>query len=300
MLFNLVNEKLSPLKETSFEKEKKLQEIIGKNLKSIFDIEFVAFEFPIKDVRFDILGFDTKSNSFVIIELKNKANFSVIDQGYAYLAQLLANKYEVSEAAKIKGFLNNKKPDWEQSKVIFISPEYTKYQVMLSISNNLPIELWEAKLYENKILSLEKIQTSVQFSTTKNTLIASNPVQEKIKVYTEDYHLKKLDDDTVKEAYLEIKDALISNDMTINVQKYYISFKKGINIAYLRNFTKKHFEIVIMLPAGRGKQLIKKHEIKLLSKGIQKFYGGPCFSVLIDKNNDLDEVIKTVKEATNW
>jgi predicted transport protein len=298
LLYKITGDKLNELRELPFEKEKTLQNLIEKNLKSIFDLDLIASEFTIKNVRFDILAFNTKSNSFVIIELKNKTNFSVIDQGYAYLGKLKENKYEVSEVAKETGLLQNKKPDWEQTKVIFISPEYTKFQVMLSESNNLPIELWEVKRYEDNVLQFKKIE-NLTSSPTQSLIPKNSEISKEIKVYTENDHLKDLEENDVKEAYLDLKDALLANGMTINVQKYYISFRKSKNIAYIRNFTKKHFEIVVMLPYDIGKQSIKNHKIKSLSPGIQHFYGAPCFAITIDKNNDLDEIINIIKEAAD-
>ncbi len=49
----------------------------------------VKSEFQLNNLRIDTLAFDKESNSFVIIEYKRGVNFSVIDQGYAYLALLI-------------------------------------------------------------------------------------------------------------------------------------------------------------------------------------------------------------------
>jgi predicted metal-dependent hydrolase len=54
----------------------------------------VASEFELNSLRVDSLGYDKESNSFVIVEYKRDKSFSVIDQGYAYLALLLNNKAE--------------------------------------------------------------------------------------------------------------------------------------------------------------------------------------------------------------
>lgn len=69
-----------------------MQKIIENNLQSLFNLEFVVSEFSLNGLRVDSLSFDKKSNSFVIIEYKKDRNFTLIDQGYAYLALLLNNK----------------------------------------------------------------------------------------------------------------------------------------------------------------------------------------------------------------
>ena len=55
-------------------------------------LNFVKTEFAINNFRIDTLAFDDELNSFVIIEYKKDRSFSVIDQGYAYLALMLNNK----------------------------------------------------------------------------------------------------------------------------------------------------------------------------------------------------------------
>jgi|SRR5215207_2285256 len=93
-IFNLNQGKLTQINEISFSLEKDIQKIVENNTKSLFSLEFVTSEFSLNRLRVDTLGFDNESKSFVIIEYKKDLNFSVIDQGYAYLALLLNNKAE--------------------------------------------------------------------------------------------------------------------------------------------------------------------------------------------------------------
>ncbi|MFY9797864.1 MAG: hypothetical protein WAJ93_19420, partial [Candidatus Nitrosopolaris sp.] len=60
----------------------------------ILGIEFVPSEFELNGLRVDSLGYNKESDSFTIVEYKRDKNFSVIDQGYAYLALLINNKAE--------------------------------------------------------------------------------------------------------------------------------------------------------------------------------------------------------------
>lgn len=77
----------------------------------------------------DTLAFDEELKSFVIIEYKKDKNFSVIDQGYAYLSVMLNNKadfiLEYNETV-IKAWKTD--VDWSQSKIIFVSQGFTNYQ----------------------------------------------------------------------------------------------------------------------------------------------------------------------------
>jgi len=59
------------LKEISQEAvgmESYVQKLVEGNMKTIFHIDFLTSEFEIKGLRFDSHGFDTESNSFVVVE----------------------------------------------------------------------------------------------------------------------------------------------------------------------------------------------------------------------------------------
>ena len=92
-LFNIDNkDKLDQIKELPFKLEKEIQTLTEQNLTAIFGLNFVRSEFSLGNFRIDTLAFDKDASSFVIIEYKRDKNFSVIDQGYAYLSLMLNNK----------------------------------------------------------------------------------------------------------------------------------------------------------------------------------------------------------------
>jgi hypothetical protein len=84
----------------------------------------------------------------VKIEYKHDKNISVIDQGYAYLALLLNNKAEfILVYNEMKKILIQNDVDWTQTRVVFISPNFTTYQRKAIDFKDSPIELCEVKLY---------------------------------------------------------------------------------------------------------------------------------------------------------
>ena len=115
--------------------------------------------------------------------------------------------------------------------------------------------------------------------------------------YTESYHLEDVEKN-IASVYEKIKTAMLKLDSNIrtNPQKYYVSLRKNKNFACI-SFRKKKIWITIMLPYETGINLIKKHKLKQLSAGVQKFYNGPCFTVTVEKEDNLDEIIKTLEEA---
>jgi hypothetical protein len=130
-LFSIKNDRLERVNEVSFKSERKdIQHIAELSLKEVFGYEFVKSELQLGSLRIDTLAFDNENKSFVIIEYKIDQSFSVIDQGYAYLGLLLNNKAEfILEYNEYKNqTLKRDDVDWSQSKVIFVSLKFTKYQ----------------------------------------------------------------------------------------------------------------------------------------------------------------------------
>lgn len=94
-LFSIKGDTLERVKEVPFKSERKdIQRITELSLKEVFGYEFVKSELVLGSLRIDTLAFDNENKSFVIIEYKIDQSFTVVDQGYAYLALLLNNKAE--------------------------------------------------------------------------------------------------------------------------------------------------------------------------------------------------------------
>jgi len=229
------NERLENIKEQPFKLEKDIQSLTEKNLKSIFGLDFVKSEFSLNNFRIDTLAFDKDAGTFVIIEYKRDKNFSVIDQGYAYLSLMLNNKadfiLEFNENSKET--LKRNDVDWSQSRVIFISPSFTTYQKEAINFKDLPIELWEIKRYDNHTVNYNQIKTSGAQESVKTISRqdeAIEKVTKEIKVYTEDEHLEKGTEET-KELYETFKSAILNLDeLEVKPKKKYIAFVSGSNV----------------------------------------------------------------------
>ena len=91
-IYKKTGENLTALGNQKFNLEKHLQILIERNLDKVFGLKFVASEFQLNNLRIDTVAFDTEINTFVLIEYKRDRSFSVIDQGFAYLALALNNK----------------------------------------------------------------------------------------------------------------------------------------------------------------------------------------------------------------
>jgi len=197
--FQIKNNKFTKIKEKSFDYEKDLQKLVEQNLKEVFGLEFISGaldkQFYLKNLEIDTLAFDLETKTFVIIEYKKNKSFSVIDQGYAYLALLLNNKAEFILHYNEKKNKNLKKDDidWSQSRVLFIAKEFTPHQKGAIGFRDLPIELWEVQLMEKDLISFIQIKPAeVQESITKVTKSSTiKKVSQEVKTPTFEDHYQK-------------------------------------------------------------------------------------------------------------
>lgn len=243
-IFITSGNQLKPVKEKGFDLEKEIQKLTEENLETIFDLKFVSGfsnnEFSVKvqeqDFYIDTLAFDEHQKSFVLIEYKKDRNFSIIDQGFSYLSAMLHNKAEfVLELNRRLGKTYDKSDiDWEQSRLIFISPEFTNYQKNAINFKDLPFSLYEVRTYENGIVEFDLIKAfrtteSIQ-AFTKDKIVKN--VTKEVKVYTLD-DLVKANWDTTKSLLSEFEKQLLilQGETKVKYTKKYIAYmsKHGRN-----------------------------------------------------------------------
>jgi len=113
---------------------------------------------------------------------------------------------------------------------------------------------------------------------------------------TEADHLEN-SSDVVKAIYQTIKSDLLKEDASIefNPKQYYISMRKGKNLAFF-HIKKKLISLVVMYPETATRKEIKHHEVKTLTEKVQQFWNGASCSIVIDSMEELDEVITLLKK----
>lgn len=289
---------LSQINELEFPLEKDIQRLIEKNAKTIYGSEFVTSVFQLSDLRIDSLLFDSESRSFIIVEYKKEKNFSVIDHGFAYLALLLNNKAEFILIYNER----NQKPlkkddvDWSQSKVLFISPYFTTYQRKAIEFKDLPIELWEIKLFSNDTVLINQIQTvdkreSINKLNQKSEVIKN--VSNEIRVYTEQEHFSRSSKEIVS-IYEELKEAIFSISSTIKLEP------KAKYVGFIRN---KHFvdvifykeSLLLILNMRKGSLIDPKNIAKDVSQ--VGHWGNGDYSIKLDASKNLGYVLTLIRQA---
>lgn len=143
-----------------FSSELILQRITQENL-DVFGLKLIASEFQYNSQRFDTLAFDSKTDSFTIMEYKNKLDFEVLNQGKSYYNLLLENKNiyidKFNEVFKIS--FKEEDFDFDKTKVLIIGPEFSKKQLLAAKSPNYSFEIWKVKVNESYCISYENVVT---------------------------------------------------------------------------------------------------------------------------------------------
>lgn len=293
------NERLENIKEQPFKLEKEIQSLTEKNLKSIFGLEFVKSEFSLNNFRIDTLAIDSETRTFVIIEYKRDKNFSVIDQGYAYLSLMLNNKadfiLEFNESSKET--LKRNDVDWSQSRVIFISPSFTTYQKKAINFKDLPIELWEIKRYNNQTVNYNQIKTSGAQESVKTISRQDETIEnvtKEIKVFTENDHIKRGETET-QELYEKLKDGIINLDDNISFQakKQTIVFKVENNIFCDIVILAKSLKIYLNLKSGDLK------DEKNLARDVSNVghWVNGSYEIKMKDTEDLEYILSLIKQS---
>jgi len=297
-LLSLQNNKLHNVSIKPFKLEKEIQQIVENNLFDLFSLELIKSEFTIKNFRIDTLGFDRENKSFVIIEYKKDKNYSVIDQGYTYLSLMLNNKSDfiLEYNENCKGSLLRTDVDWSQSRVIFVSPQFSDYQTNSINFKDVPFELWEIKKFENNLISMVQHKPTSSESISNVAGDSNNIVKKvtkEVKVYTEESHIDYYKSETIKELYLSLRERILNlGEVEIVPRANYIGFKRKTNFVDVC-FQKKTLWMWINLSKGM------LDDPKKITRDVSNIghYGNGDYDLKITLESDLDYVMFLIKQS---
>lgn len=290
--------KLKKVKEKPFKLEKDIQKVFEENLPAIMGLVLVKSEFTIKNKRIDTLAYDPQACAFIIIEYKRDKNISVVDQGFTYLSLMLENKADfiVEYNESLRQNMKREDVDWSQTRVAFVSTNFTENQVQATNFKDIAIELWEVKQFENDTIIINPIKKSNAAESIKpltQNKEALKKVTEEIKVYTEEDHTNRVSED-IQELYEKFKTAILNLSDSIEVQpkKDYIAFKKGKNISDI-TILKKSLKIWINLKKGKLDDPKKIME-DVSEKG---HWGNGDYQISVDSDKNLEYIMSLIKQA---
>ncbi|MBN2462507.1 MAG: hypothetical protein JXB43_02780 [Dehalococcoidia bacterium] len=297
-IYSLEEGKLNYIEAVEFKLEKDIQSLCETNLKKLFDLQLVSSEFTLQNLRIDTLAFDNKTKSFVVIEYKKDKNLSVIDQGFSYLSVVLNNKADcvLEYNEKNKSPMRKDDIDWTQTRVTFIAPAFTQFQVQSINFRDLPIELWEISKYANNTVSFLQIQSSRAAESIK-TIASKNKtierVSKEIQVFTEDDHLS-IASDEIRELYEQLRASLleIGGQVKVKPTKKYIGFIAKTNFVDV-HIQKKALKMWLNLKKG------ELNDPRHLSRDMSSIghWGNGDYELQTSSDEDLDYILRLAKQS---
>ncbi len=274
-LFRPDSGKLVELRPGDFDYEQVIQNLLEKSLGEIFPgLQFVKSEYPIEEFRADTIAFDTERMSFVIIEYKNVKNKSVIDQGITYYNLLQDNREAfVLLYQKETGKLCDVKDiNWDETRVIFITPSFTSYQRKASGYAGVPIELYEIRKYEGGIVALDRIESKSAVITAPPRKASTKPRIGTIEYAEEDYLNGKYDNTTrtpeIKNLYYKLRTALLEkfDKLELKQKKQYIGFYSKDDGSAVCTVEVQKRKMILTYSTSNGQLLPSQEFVRNVSK----------------------------------
>ena len=297
-LYAIRDGKLERIREDDFKLEKDLQKLCDDNLEALFQLKLVKSEFAIENFRIDTLAFDEETKAFVVIEYKKGENFSVIDQGYTYLSLVLNNKAECVLAYQETFGKHLKKADvdWSQTRVLFVSPSFTTYQINSINFKDLPIELWKVKKFANNSVLVEQVQP-VRANESINVIAKGRKGTEPeppsvVKTPTEEDHLVRASDQ-VRELYEQLKERILQlGDVRVIARKSYIAFIAATNFTDVE-VQKKSLKVHLNMKKGELDDRVG------LARDVSTVahWGNGDYEISVKTDTDLDYVMYLIKQS---
>lgn len=317
--------------ETEFKTEGDFEKTVVQNSKTLFGQKTVYFGIKNR-VDTNALGStipdgflfdfrDTENPEFYIVEVELARHdfyrhiFPQITKFFAFFknaksrSDLIERLFSFIKSNPIvegefKNFLGNKEIYKALKEMIENSQN-----ILIVIDENKPEFQEIMETYTDTWDKIVKLEILKQYTADKKIIFTLNPDFEDIgfveplprpeaaEKYTENFHTEGVESKIIS-VYEKIKSSIlhINPAIKINPQKYYISLRDKKNFIYVY-FRKKKMWVTVMLPYTTGIDLIKKHKIHEESSGVQKFYGGSCFSVMLENEENIDEVIQVVEKA---
>lgn len=298
MLYKINNGKTIRVKENEFKLERDIQNLVETNMNELLNLDFVTTEFSVDNYRIDSLAYDKESNAFIIIEYKKGRNESLIDQGYTYLNILFDRKADfVLKYNEVKNAnLKINDIDWNQSRIIFVSPKFTDYQIKANDFKNNPIELVQITKYDNDIIELDRIKKNTNIKLNFNSFGDNNNyienVDKQIIVYTEEDHLMQKSEE-VKELYYLVKDRILQFDnIEVEPKKLYIAYKGSSNIVDII-IQSKSLKLFINLKPG------ELDDPKNIAEDISNkgHWGNGNYEIKMTNDEDIDYIMSLIKQS---
>lgn len=306
----LKNLEAKNIHDKNFGDEKSIQTLIENNIEVVFDgLEFLSTEFQIKDLRPDSVAFDKEKHSFVIIEYKNVKNKQVLDQGATYYRLLKEHK---GDFVLLYNRLKNQQHEidyfnWDEPYVIFLSPEFTKYQIGAT-GIGLPVKLYQIRQFDEGIIITERMGETAtehtQFNNSENIVKTKSYV--KLDEYDEEQYLSGQyktgnSSQETRELYFKIKKRLLETfeDIEFRQKKAYAGFYSTYNDACICTLDVGKSKVKITYAITTAKKILSASDFIRDVENIG-VYGVGHYQSEIKNEEDIERSLQFVQKVYDY
>jgi len=188
--------------------------------------------------------------------------------------------------------------DWSQSRVIFVAQSFTKYQQEAIGFQDLPIELWEVKKYDEDLVSFNQVRASEKSESiktvTKNKDIER--VSRELRQYSVEDHIKP-GWSKAKELFDEFSQRVLELDSRFEIHpvKYYIGFNiENKNVVAVKVRASK---LLLELLRVQPKDLKDPEKRTRYRKNSFEYYNKHITQFDISSGDDIDYAVSLVKQV---
>lgn len=217
----------------------------------------------------------------------------------SYLNTLLKYKADfILEYQERTGkLLSKKRVDWSQSKVVFVSPNFTPFQRQAVDFKDLNIELWEVKRFEHDLLFVSGVKKSAD-APSINTFKRSNEnslslVNQELKTYLEEDH-KAGKPDFILELYEEFKNFLFQMipDLELIPRKLYLAFKRNRKNIVDIEIQQKQLKLFINAKVG------ELDDPRKIVRDVSQIghWGNGDYQIIIQNDDNLEYIMSLIKQ----
>ena len=199
---------------------------------------------------------------------------------------------------KCKKNLRKDDIDWSQSKVIFVANSFTTYQQEAMGFQDLPIELWEVKQYDNDLVLFNELRASEKSESIKTVAKGKNVevVSKEIKQYSVGDHFKPQWIKT-KAIYETLSQRILEIDPKFEVHpvKYYIGFNLGEKVVF--DVKPQASKVLVELYRVEPKDLNDPEKKTRYQKRSYEFYNKHVTEYDVESEEDIDYAIMLIKQV---
>jgi predicted transport protein len=176
------------------------------------------------------------------------------------------------------------------------SYRFCQYQRKAIEFQDLAIELWEVKGYSNNTVLFNQIlapQKSESISTLSQKSEVVRRVSQEVKVYSEQLHLDKANDN-IKSIYKEIKDTILSLDMNITIRPTakYMAFIRSTNFVDIDSYRN---QLNLFLNMKKG----TLNDPRNMAKDVSTVghWGNGDYQVIVNDSSNIGYILSLIRQS---